>query len=399
MQQESKIDVRLRKLSYRSRTLENFVFTLNGPPAAYRAQVALTATGLAAGAQASGAYAHGVFTGELTALAVSGSEQLHLSLERPVELTAALDHVRFEWMCLLGTPGSMCADGEWSPAAWSTTVMSEELPLNTLTAGMTPAVEYLGTLSALARVSGGATTPVQGTLQAQLAHAEVDHKLASHKVEHTRIGSGTITASATPTLISAQLSIGDAEAGTIQGKLEVRRTSDVWQDLPLAGELHAKTSELGLVSLYVPDIDRASGGLDADLQLAGTVGAARLAGSVKVTNGEIDVYQVNLAMRQIALEARLSEGGIDFSGGAHAGAGQVAANGHLEWRHLLPYGKFHLQGSQTARRGRPGGADRRVPGPRFHRERPSDRGERQSRGALRQDPAEGHHQRGARLTR
>jgi translocation and assembly module TamB len=346
MQQESKIDVRLRKLSYRSRTLENFVFTLSGPPAAYRVHLALTATGLAAGAQASGSYAHGVFTGELTALAVSGSEQLHLSLERPVELTAALDHVRLEWMCLLGTPGSMCADGEWSPAAWSSTVMSEELPLGTLTAGMTPAVEYLGTLSALAHLSGGATTPVQGTLQAQLAGAEVAHKLASHKVEHTRIGSGTITASATPTLISAQLSVGDAEAGTIQGKFEARRTSDVWQDLPLAGELHAKTSELGLVSLYVPDIDRASGGLDADLQLAGTVGAARLAGSVKVTNGEIDVYQVNLALRQIALEARLGEGGIDFSGGAHAGAGQVAASGHLEWRKLLPYGKFHLQGSR-----------------------------------------------------
>jgi translocation and assembly module TamB len=346
LQQESKIDVRLHKLSLRDRTLENLVFTLNGPPAAYRVQMALTATGLAAGAQASGAYAHGVFTGELTALAVSGSEQLHLSLERPVEFTAALDHVRLEWMCLVGTPASMCADGAWSPAAWSTTVRTEKLPLSTLTAGRTPAVEYLGTLSALARLSGGATTPVQGTLQAQLADAEIDHKLASHKVEHTRIGSGTISASATPTLISGQVSLGDAEAGTIQGKLEVRRTGDEWQNLPLAGELHARTSELGLVSLYVPDIDRAAGGLDADLQLAGTIGAARLAGSVKVTNGEIDVYQVNLALRQIALEARLSDAGIDFSGGAHAGAGEVAASGHVEWRNLLPYGKFHLQGTK-----------------------------------------------------
>ena len=36
--------------------------------------------------------------------------------------------------------------------------------------------------------------------------------------------------------------------------------------MPLSGELHAHTAELGLISLYVPDIDRAAGELDADLQ-------------------------------------------------------------------------------------------------------------------------------------
>src|SRR6202034_628781 len=41
----------------------------------------------------------------------------------------------------------------------------------------------------------------------------------------------------------------------------------------------------------------------------------------------------------------LGTGGIDFSGSARAGSGSVKAGGHLEWRELLPYGKFHLQGT------------------------------------------------------
>jgi len=244
-QQESKIDARLRKLSYRGRTLDTVVFRLSGPPAAYRAELALTAPGLAAGARAEGAYARGVFNGQLTALAVSGTEQLRLSLERAVDLTVSADHVQLEWMCLLGTPGSMCADGEWTPAAWSTTISSQELPLSTLTAGMTPAVEYVGTLSALLHLSGGGASAVQGTLEAQLSNAEVDHRLATHRIEHTRIGSGTITATATAELVAAELTIGNADAGSIQGKLEVRRSGDrgaiaEWQDMPLAGELHAR---------------------------------------------------------------------------------------------------------------------------------------------------------------
>ncbi len=343
--QESKIDLRLRKLSYRTRTLESVTLTLSGPPAAYRARLAVAVTGLAASAEARGAYAHGTFKGELNALAINGSESLHLSLERPVALSATPDHLRLEWLCLLGTPGSLCADGDWSTASWSTTVMTNQLPLNTLTAGMTPAVEYLGTVSALARLSGGAGTPLVATLRAELSGAELAHKLASHRIEHTRIGSGTVTLSATPTLVSAQADLGDGEVGTLHGRLDAQRTTAQWLDMPLSGELHAQTAELGLISLYEPDVDRAAGHFNADIQVAGTAGTPRLSGVVKVSDGEIDVYQVNLGLRQVQLDARVSDAGLDFNGSAHAGTGSVTAGGHLEWRQLLPYGKFHLQGT------------------------------------------------------
>jgi translocation and assembly module TamB len=355
LQAQSKIDARLRKLSYRTRTLESVSLTLSGPPSAYDVHFAVAATGLAASAAARGAYAHGVFKGELEALAINGSESLHLSLERPVALSAAPDHLRLEWLCLAGTPGSLCADGDWTPSMWSTTVMTNRLPLNTLTAGMTPGVEYRGTASALARVSGSASTPVVGTLRADLADAEIAHKLASHRIEHTRIGSGTVSVSATPTLVTAQVDLGDGEVGTIHGRLDAQRVPPRgpsppealahWQDMPLTGELHAQTAELGLVSLYVPDIDRAAGHFNAEVQLAGTAGTPRLAGQVKISDGEIDVYQVNLALRQVQLDARLSDAGLDFDGSARAGAGSVKAGGHLEWRELLPYGEFHLQGT------------------------------------------------------
>jgi len=50
-----------------------------------------------------------------------------------VGLVAGPDHARVEWLCLVGTPGSLCADGDWSAAAWSATVMTNQLPLHTLT--------------------------------------------------------------------------------------------------------------------------------------------------------------------------------------------------------------------------------------------------------------------------
>jgi translocation and assembly module TamB len=344
-QQPSRIDVRLRKLSVRHRTLESLELTLAGPPSAYDVHLSLAAPGLSARAQARGAYAHGVFLGELEALAVNGSESLQLALERPVALTVGPEHARIEWLCLSGTPGSLCADGDWTPAQWSSTVMTKQLPLQTLTAGMTPAVEYLGTVSALARLTGGAKTAVLGTLRADLADAQLAHKLASHHIEHTRIGSGTVSLSATPELLTATVDLGDGEVGTIHGHLDAQRAAPAWQDMPVKGELHAQTAELGLLSVYVPDIDRVSGHFNADAQLSGTLGAPQFSGLVKLSDGEIDVYQVNLALRQVQIDARLNDAGLDFEGSAHAGAGSVSGGGHLEWRALLPYGKLHLKGS------------------------------------------------------
>jgi translocation and assembly module TamB len=343
--QESKIDARLRKLTFEGRTLDTLALTLSGPPVNYHVQLAATATGLAAHAAATGSYAHGVFHGHLDALAIQGNEALHLSLERPVELSASLDQAHLEWLCLTGAPGSVCADGDWTPAHWSSTVMANQLPLSALTAGMTPAVEYEGMVNALVRLSGGAQLPVTGTLRAELANAELIHKLASRKLEHTNIGSGVVTVTATPAMITAEVALTESQVGTLAGAFEARRTTARWQDMPLSGELHAHTAELGLISLYFPDVDRAAGHLDADVTAGGTLGTPLLKGELKLTDGEINNYQVNLSLHQVTFDARLSEAGLDFDGSAHVGAGTVAANGHLEWKNLLPYGKFHLQGT------------------------------------------------------
>ena len=344
-QHAAKIDARLTNLSYASHALESAAFTVSGPPADYRVHLEARASGLGLAAEADGAYAGGLFQGQLTALALKGKDALNLTLEHPVGLSAARDRFRLEWLCLEGTPGSMCADAEWSPQHWSATLMSNQLPLSTLTAGMTPKVQYQGTVDLLLRAAGGAQGPVTGTLRAQLADAVLSHQLVSKKIEHTRIGSGTVTASATPGDLTAAAVLEDGEVGTIRARIDAQRTSAQWQDMPLSGALHAETTELGLLSLYFPDIDRAAGELRAEVNVAGTLGAPQLNGMMKLSGGELDLYQVNLGLRQVTLEARLNDSGLDFSGNAHAGAGSVAANGHLEWRNLLPNGKVHLQGT------------------------------------------------------
>jgi len=343
--QSSKIDARLHGLKRGNRTLDSLVFTLNGPPSAWDVRLAANAKGLAVSAQVAGAFRNWSFEGQLNALTVNGNEALHLSLEHPVALGLAQERSYVEWLCLVGTPGGICADGAWTPTLWGATLSVQQVPLATLTAGATQAVDYQGTISAHLHLGGGGDQPVTGTMQAQIANAEIVHRLVSNRVEHTKIGSGTVTVTLTPTAITAHADVGNSTVGSLRGNLDLERTAQRWQDWPLTGEVHARCDDASLVTLYVPDIDRAAGHVIADIQLAGTAGAPRLTGQLKVDEGEIDVFRINLSLRQVSLLAKLNDSGLDFTGGAHAGKGEVNVEGHVGWRNLQPYGKLHLQGS------------------------------------------------------
>jgi translocation and assembly module TamB len=342
---ESKIDARLRNLTYQNRKLESVALTLSGKPANYTLHLDAKALGLALSARAAGPYSQGVFDGQLNSLAISGTQSLRLELERPVDIKLSRSQARVDWLCLKGTPASVCADANWTPGQWSTTVTANQLPISTLTAGMTPSVEYLGTININARAFQEGDAPVQGTARLELTDAQLTHKLLSHKVEHTTLGSGTISITATRSVIDAETKLEDGEVGTIKGNFEAQRNTADWSSMPVRGELHAHTPELNLISLYMPDIDRAAGQLTVDVRIAGTFGTPLLDGAVKISDGEVDFYQVNLGLRELGLEARLTDNGLNFSGTARVGSGNTTAGGHLEWHDSLPHGKFTLKGS------------------------------------------------------
>ena len=85
--------------------------------------------------------ASGAFAGWLTALNVTGAQAVNPHLRKAASLTLSRSHSALTGVCLSGTPGGLCTGGNWTPAAWSAYLTADALPLATLTAGLTPAVE------------------------------------------------------------------------------------------------------------------------------------------------------------------------------------------------------------------------------------------------------------------
>ena len=340
----SNVDVHARNLIYDGRTLSELSFTLNGSAGDHVAHISAKGPGLTLDSELAGAFAHGQWQGQMRKLNVSGSESLKLALASPVPVSLSADHTRVDWFCLNGEPAKLCAEADWTPAKWSASVNANELPIRTLTSGLTPSIDYLGRLTVNGRAFGGGDAPVQGNLRADLVDAAITHKLANGRLERITFGTGLVTLNASDTMADASVTLDAGETGSIKAMLEAHRSTSRWQDMPVSGEVHVQSAGLGLITLYAPDIDRVAGHVVTDLSVAGTIGTPLLDGTLKLTDGELDLYQVNFAMRGTQLEARLHDNGLEFAGSARIGNGSVSTKGHLEWRDAKPFGQMQLNG-------------------------------------------------------
>ncbi len=344
-QSEARMDVRATGLTFARRTVESLTFLLDGTAASHSARLDARAGDLKLAARANGSFAAGKWEGQLDSLTLNGIESLHLELETPVALLLSPQRMRAEWLCLHGEPARLCADADWSPKGWVANFSATDLPMRTLVSGIDSPVDYRGTLNVTARAFSENDEPVQGSLRADLTDARIAHRLPSGRIEIITLGSGLVALNATLTGLYAEIGLDAGQIGTIKGTFNVARNVPDWRQMPLLGELRAETEELGLITLYVPEIDRAAGRLSVDLQLAGTLGTPLVDGTVQLTDGELDFYQVNLGLRETAFHAKLHDNGLDFAGSTRIGNGNARASGRIEWRDALPYGSFILQGT------------------------------------------------------
>ena len=344
-QRRSSVAVHLRELRWRHRRLADFDFTMSGFASDLHANLTARAPGLSVAAHASGSFFGGIFTGQISTFNVLGPQALRMHLSRPAMLSLSRTQSRLSALCLESRLGALCAAWTWSPARWSASVTTHDLPLATLTAGRTPTVQYEGRIGAKIELHGSAGLPAQGTLHATLADAVLSRRLLSGQVEQTVIGSGVLSAVALPGVIHAQASLTSGAIGTVDAALALERDTPTWRAMPLEGTLRLRTTRLDLISLYMPGVDQVSGVLLARAAIGGTLAHPRLTGDVRVEGGSANLYRPNLQMHQLALQAKIVQGAVTVEGTARVGQGLMHVQGEMRWRDDLPYGALHLWGS------------------------------------------------------
>jgi translocation and assembly module TamB len=341
------VNVQVDQLRVANREIERGTFSTSGTAQAHRFNMQVSAAPLVVRAVGTGSFAEGTWRAQLDEFTASDDADMHLTLAAPSALVAALDgnELRLERMCLHDVVAAFCATVERVQDHSQFSLSAARVPLRALTAGVAGETTYEGQVSLEARGEALPDQPWTGTVTGALADAVVHHHLSGGRLESFSLGNGNVQAALDAAGLAASVILDAGTAGNIAGHLAAHGEGTINGAWPMAGELHLQTQSLGFIDSYVAEVDRVSGQLDANLKLAGTLRAPVFNGELKVSHAEVDAYQINMALRDLNLDARLAGTQLQIHGDAKAGAdGHGQVSGVIDWRNSLPYGQLHLTG-------------------------------------------------------
>ena len=341
--------IELQGLELAGRRLEHLTLRTEGTTAQHSVALDARAEGLDLTLRGNGSYAAGQWQEQIEHAQVSDGRNLHMSLDAPVALSVAFDRLHLESICLHDELARLCGSASLDAAQRKISIRASNLPMRTLTAGLTAATDYEGTLTV--EVDANDESAWRGSLNAQLSHAAIHKHFQNGRIETLNLGDGLVRAELTEHRLTAGLGLDAGAAGLIEGHLQAlsgdaNGADGNWRDWPLTGELKIETDAVGFVEAYVSQIDRASGRLSAQLSLSGSAAAPQLSGELAVTGAQLDAYQIALSLRDLNFHARLADDTLQLDGAANCGPdGHAQVSGSVRWQQGLPYGELKLKGT------------------------------------------------------
>jgi translocation and assembly module TamB len=344
---ESHVKLHAEGLSLAGRRVDGITVALDGRPNHYALQTTLRAATVRVALRAAGPMAGDAWHGTVSSLTIDDGDRVALALDAPTTILASRSLLSLERLCLHDATAKLCGELAWrDPGLWTAAFDATHLPMTTLTAGITPDVTYEGSLNLSARAKGEPTGPWTGNFRADLLDAAIRHVAPNGRAEVLPLGSGVFALEALPQAVRANFDLDAHDKGRLHGSFVLQRVAGPWTDMPVHAEVQGSTDAVGFVTAYLPDIDRAAGRLDLDVVMGGRLGAPSLSGRLGLTHGQLDLYQINLGLREVRLDARLRDGGLDLDADAHAGEGTAHVTGSLAWNEGSPQGTLKLTGKE-----------------------------------------------------
>jgi translocation and assembly module TamB len=342
---ESHVKLHAESVAIAGRRLDGIDVAFDGRPSRYALETTLRAATVHVALRAAGPMGADAWHGTVSALSIDDGDRVALALDAPTALVVSRSLLSLDRLCLHDASAKLCGEFAWrDPGLWTAAFDASHLPMTTLTAGFTPDVTYEGSLNFSARAKGEPTGPWTGNIRADLLDAALRHVAPNGRAEVLSLGSGVFTLDAQPQALRANFDLDAHDKGKLHGSFGLQRVAGPWTGMPVRADFTGSTDAVGFVTAYLPDIDRAAGRLDLDVVVGGELGNPSVSG--RLAHGQLDLYQINLGLREVTLDARLHDGGLDLDADAHAGDGTAHLKGSLAWHDGSPQGTLELTGKE-----------------------------------------------------
>ena len=335
----SRIAVEASGIRAGSNLLNKASLSGDGTPEQHRLALNVSARTGSLSAEAKGRYGSGAWSGTLES-AITSKDFGEWRTLQPAAITASRDRIRLESLCLAQTPGRVCAAGSWQAEGDAIEASGNiaNLPLALARPFLTPGVRVEGPLNGEFKASGTLSAPqAQARIAADAGNIFYEPG-AGFESAQFNYRDGRVDLSYAPSGARLQMGLNLENAGSMSASLE---TGAFRADTPapLKGRVEANFSDLGWVGVMVPQLVDVRGGLNAVLDIGGSTAKPAVTGELALKNGEANVPDLGLELRQIDFAMRsdkseriVLEGALSSGGGRLDITGRSTLSQAGEWR-------------------------------------------------------------------
>ena len=269
-----------------------------------------------------------LWQGRITELSARDTAAGAWSLEKPAGVDASAHKARLDAACLSSAPARVCVQGQWDTASGfnGRVQLSNFTPdrfKHLLPPGMTIATSVNGDAS----VSGKPGGALQGKLNLTIAPGRLQMEANGHPVRFTLNG-GSVQSDLNGKMLKAQAKLDLAQTGQLQAALQAQ---DPLGAAKINGKLNASVTDLGLITLFAPQVQKVSGQLKADINMAGSLQKLALRGEIRLENAGASIPEAGIKLQDLQLTAASSgQGPLQVSGSVRSGSGQLQLTGEID---------------------------------------------------------------------
>ncbi|MFZ8885489.1 MAG: translocation/assembly module TamB domain-containing protein [Steroidobacteraceae bacterium] len=295
-----------------------------------------------------GGYAPGAYRLVTTAVSTTSPRARPFALESPAILTVTGSGARLEPTCFTFDPRRLCMQGDWVPArGLAFSASAREFPLESLRLDLPGRPAYAGVFGLDLEIEVPAEGEWLARVEAVVRDGRLTYVAPSGRAEGIGLGVTRLGWETGQRFHRATLSTRETDALSLDGVFSLeRRPDEKIMDAPLSGSLRGGTAQLGLVPLFIPEIDRASGTARLDLDFSGTPASPLVNGEIALSAVEADYYPSNLRLRDVNLGLGLSGTGLALTANGRAGEGSFSTTGQLQWERRKLLGQLRFQGQR-----------------------------------------------------
>lgn len=268
--------------------------------------------------------------GTLARLNLDAREWGQWGLTSPAALSVSPDAVTASKICLQEDGTTLCTEAIWTPAGGTAKATLRDFSFDRLKS-LLPG-ELVGLEGGLdARLDATLGAQISADMELQLEPGQITYLVdEAHQVRLTYQG-GDLKATYDQKALAAELQLKMEQNG-IAGRLRIPRSALDGDPLsaPMKGRLDFDFKQLGLVTAFVPAIEKSEGLIHGELELGGALGAPKVGGEVVLDMAALVIPDAGLDLKDLKLVLKGDGKRLSLNGGVSSGPGRLELKGGAE---------------------------------------------------------------------